>query len=285
MNELEMPTSKYATLRIQGRDCTIHFHDMGAGPAVFMLHGSGPGASGWGNFHRNVDAFVRAGYRVILPDSLGWGGSDPIVIREGWRSDINVETANSLLDFLGIQKTHVIGNSMGGGTTLAWALAHPERIDKVVLMGSGGVGASIFQPTPLEGIKQVGLVYRNPSLENLRKMMELFVYDASKLSAEFIQQRFDSMLQNRAHLANFVESLSAPNKGFYPDMGQRLGEIQAPALITWGRDDRFVPLDSALRLLWGMRDADLYFFSQCGHWAQWEHAEKFNRLCLDFFQS
>lgn len=114
--------------------------------------------------------------------------------------------------------------------------------------------------------------------------MELFVYDARKLSDEFIQQRFDSLLQNRAHLTNFIESMNAPNKGFYPDMSQRLSEIQAPALVTWGRDDRFVPLDSALRLLWGIRDADLYFFSQCGHWAQWEHAEKFNRLCLDFFQ-
>jgi len=284
MNELEMPTSNYALLRIQGKERNVHFHDIGVGPAVFMLHGSGPGASGWGNFHRNVDAFVRAGCRVILPDSLGWGKSDSIVIGEGWRSDINVETVIALMDFLGLPKAHVIGNSMGGGTTLGMAIAHPARIGKMVLMGSGGVGSSIFQPTPLEGIKQVGLVYRNPSLENLKKMMELFVYDTSKLNEEFIAQRFDSMLQNRAHLTNFVESQKAPNKGFYPDMSQRLGDIQAPTLITWGRDDRFVPLDSALKLLWGIRDADLYVFSQCGHWAQWEHADKFNRLCLDFLQ-
>lgn len=285
MNELETPASEFATLAIQGRDWNMHFHAVGAGPAVFMLHGSGPGASGWGNFHRNVDAFVGAGYRVILPDSLGWGKSDPIVIREGWRSDINVASLVALMDCLRIEKAHFIGNSMGGGTTLAMALAHPERIGKLVLMGSGGVGASIFQPGPLEGIKKVGSVYRNPSPENLKQMMELFVYDASSLNDGFIRQRFESMIQGRVHLANFVESLHASNKGFYPDMSPRLGEIQAPTLITWGRDDRFVPLDSALKLLWGIPDADLHIFSKCGHWAQWEHAEKFNRLCLEFLQS
>ena len=76
-------------------------------------------------------------------------------------------------------------------------------------------------------------------------------------------------------------SLAANPKQF-GDVGPRLGEVTAPTLVIWGRDDRFVPMDCGLRLLWGMPNAELHIFNRCGHWAQWEHAAKFNRMVLDF---
>jgi 2-hydroxy-6-oxonona-2,4-dienedioate hydrolase len=83
------------------------------------------------------------------------------------------------------------------------------------------------------------------------------------------------------HLTNMLKGPEMTGKGMQ-DLTPRLAQVQAPTLITWGRDDRFVPLDNGLKLLWGLANAELHVFSKCGHWAQWEHADKFNRRVLDF---
>ena len=172
---------------------------------------------------------------------------------------------------------------MGAHSTVAFALANPGRIGKLVLMGGGTGGVSSFVPMPTEGIKLIGALYRDPTIENLKRMMNVFVYDTSNLTDALFQARLDNMLARRDHLENFVKSAEANPKQF-PDVGHRLGEIKAPSLIIWGRDDRFVPLDTGLRLVAGLQNADLHVFSRCGHWAQWEHAEKFNRMVLEFLQ-
>ena len=124
-------------------------------------------------------------------------------------------------------------------------------------------------------------MYREPTIDNLKKMMNVFVFDPSSMTEELFQARLDNMLARRDHLENFVKSLAANPKQF-PDQGPRLGEISAPTLVIWGRDDRFVPMDTGLRLVWGMQNAEMHIFNRCGHWAQWEHADKFNRMVLDF---
>jgi len=277
----EGDTGKFIRITDGDLDLQLHYNDAGQGAeTVVMLHGSGPGASGWANFNRNVDAFVTAGYRVILMDCPGWSKSDPIVCK-GSRSELNAHALKGLLDAIGIERVHIIGNSMGGHSAVAFALANPERVGKLVLMGGGTGGPSQFVPMPTEGIKLLQGLYREPTLENLKKMLSVFVFDASSLTEELMQARLGNMLARRDHLENFVKSLAANPKQF-PDVGPRLGEISAPTLIIWGRDDRFVPLDVGLRLTWGMPNADLHIFGRCGHWAQWEHAEKFNRMVVDF---
>ena len=277
----EAATSKFMHLKVDEREVRVHYNDAGTGAeTVVMLHGSGPGASGWANFHRNVDAFVAAGYRVVLMDCLGWSKSDPVVCT-GSRSDLNARTLKALLDGLALERVHIVGNSMGGHSAVAFALAHPERVARLVLMGGGTGGPSQFVPMPTEGIKLLQGLYREPTIDNLKKMMNVFVYDASSLTEELFQARLDNMLARKDHLDNFVKSLAANPKQF-PDQGPRLGEITAPTLVIWGRDDRFVPMDVGLRLIWGMPNAELHIFNRCGHWAQWEHADKFNRMVLDF---
>lgn len=277
----EQDTSRLIRLRVDEQDVQIHYNDAGSGTeTVVMLHGSGPGASGWANFHRNVDAFVAAGYRVVLMDCLGWSKSDPVVCT-GSRSDLNARTLLALVDALGLAQVHIVGNSMGGHSAVAFALANPTRVGKLVLMGGGTGGPSQFVPMPTEGIKLLQGLYREPTIENLKKMMNVFVFDASSLTDALFQARLDNMLARRDHLENFVKSLAANPKQF-PDQGARLGEISAPTLVIWGRDDRFVPMDVGLRLIWGMPNAELHIFNRCGHWAQWEHADKFNRMVLDF---
>lgn len=282
----ELDTGKVASINIQNKTFNVHYHDCAPhhSKALVMLHGSGPGASGWSNFSRNIQALVDEGYRVILPDFLGWGKSDSIVC-EGSRSELNAQTLRALLAHLDItDPVDLVGNSMGGHSAVAFALTFPELTGKLVLMGGGTGGVSLFAPTPMEGIKLLQQVYREPTMDNLNKMMDIFVFEPSKLSGELIAGRLNNILEHQHHLENFVRTL-AVNPAQFPDTSSRLGEIKAKTLVVWGRNDRFVPLDTGLRLVAGIANSELHIFNQCGHWVQWEYADRFNSLVTDFLSA
>lgn len=275
--------SRFVTVEEDGRPLNIHYLDTEAGDeCVVLLHGSGPGASGLANFSRNIDPFAQAGFRVLVIDAPGWSKSDSIVCGAS-RSHLNARVMRAVLDELNIEKCHFIGNSMGGHTAVAIALEEPSRVGKLVLMGGGTGGASPFVNMPTEGIKLLQNLYRDPTIENLKKMMSIFVFDTSDLTEELFEIRLASMLSRKDHLDNFVESLRLNPKQF-PDVSYRLGEIDSEALIIWGRNDCFVPMDTGLRLVAGIRNSELHIFNQCGHWVQWEYAEKFNRMVIDFLK-
>ena len=280
----EESTSKFATINAEGlSNFKIHYNDAGQGETVVMLHGGGPGASGWSNYYKNIDAFVEAGYRVILMDCPGFNKSAELV-PEVQRGLVNARAVNGLLDVLGIQKTHLIGNSMGGATALNFAVEFPDRLDKMILMGPGGMGPSIVQPNPQEGIKKMFKLYHMPTYENYVDMLDVFVFDPSGITEELRQRRWANIQGNLQHLKNFVaSSTKVPISAW--DITSRLGAVKAKTLITWGRDDRFVPIDLGLRLINIIPDAQMHIFSRCGHWAQWEHADEFNRLVLAFLKN
>ncbi len=170
---------------------------------------------------------------------------------------------------------------MGAHSATAFVLANPDRVHRLVCMGGGTGGPSTFVPQPTEGIKLLNFVYREPTLENVKRMMNVFVFDPSALTDDLLQQRVNNMQANKHHLENWVSSMAA-NPRQFTDYQPRLPEIEAPTLIVWGREDRFVPYDIGLCLLSGLQDAEFHMFNRCGHWVQWEHAEKFNRMVLDF---
>lgn len=279
----EAGTSRFVRVREGEGELAIHYNDCDPGNAretVVMLHGSGPGASGWANFNRNITPLVEAGFRVLLVDCPGWSKSDTIV-NTGSRSNLNARVLAGVADALGLGRIHILGNSMGGHSAVAFALDHPDRVGKLVLMGGGTGGVSPFTPMPTEGIKLLNALYRGPTIENLKAMMNVFVFDPGDLTEDLFQARLDNMLKRRDHLENFVASFAA-NPKQYPDFGPRLGEIAAPTLVIWGRNDRFVPMDAGLRLLAGIANSELHVFNNCGHWAQWEHWKAFNALVLEF---
>jgi len=279
----EAETSKFISIKEGDSDLNIHYNDTEKGEqVVVMLHGSGPGASGWANFNRNIEPLTEADYRVILMDCPGWSKSDSIV-NEGSRSHLNARVLKGLLDGLGLNKVHIIGNSMGAHSAVALAMDYPEYVDKLILMGGGTGGGSMFTPMPAEGIKRIGKLYREPTIENIKEMMDIFVYDTSHLTEELFQARLDNILAREDHLENFVKSVEANPKQF-PDVGSRLDEVNHETLIIWGRDDRFVAMDLGIRLLNGLPRAELHVFNRCGHWVQWEYADKFNRMVLDFLK-
>jgi len=258
----------------------IHLHEAGTGHPVVMLHGSGPGATGWSNFGPNLGAFAER-FRVIAPDMPGWGASDPVTYEER----DHVAAAVQLLDALGIEKAALVGNSMGGATALKVAGRHPERVSHVVTMGSGAPGPRVFVPGggPSEGLQVLHEGYRRPSEESMRALCRVMAFDQAFVTDELVRQRYESCAAHPEHIANFAAGLGRPRRG--ESTLADVAAIEAPALIIHGRDDRVVHFEAGLRLVSTIEDARLVLLNRCGHWAQLEHAAEFNRLVCDFIDT
>src|SRR4051794_39552446 len=277
-------TSRFVEVKEGPLETRLHVNDAGEGPAIVMLHGGGPGASGWSNFYRNIGSLTDAGFRVLLLDCPGFGQSDPRVTTEGF-DFVNALAIRGVLRELGIETAHLVGNSLGGASAVRFALEYPENLDRLVLMGPAAMGSSIFTPLPMEGIKLLGKVYQQASMEALNEMLEVFVFDPTKITEELREARFKAMMRNDGeHLKNFIASMQQ-SKAPVPDLSVRLGEIKAKTLATHGVNDRMVPMDHALKVVSGIPDCRLVIFNHCGHWVQWEHADEFNRLVVDFLRN
>lgn len=264
---------------VQAGDVKVHYNEAGTGEPVLCLHGAGPGASGWSNFFGNIGPLSEH-FRVLLVDMPGWGQSDTVAVTAEPRAQYQARVVRNMLDALGIEKANLVGNSMGGAATLSFAYDYPDRIKKMVLMGASSGGPSLFAPMPTEGIKQLNAMYDNPSPEGFRRLIEVFVYDPSRISEEVLRMRYEGAIGNQAHLKAFIESRKAPPR----DLSAELNKIKTETLIIFGKDDRFVPLDVGLRLLSGLSNSQLHVFNQCGHWVQFDQAAAFNELVTNFLK-
>lgn len=256
--------------------------DAGATPVV-LLHGSGPGATGWSNFSGNIGEIAGAGFHVIAPDMPGWGDS-------GAQATVDMDhdaTLVEFLDALGLDRAALVGNSMGAHTAVRFATLHPERITHLVTMGAslGRGPASLFAPAdgPSEGLKVLVKAYKDASPENMKALVEIMTYDKARFATpELTQARSEAALARPDHLKNYVEGLAhgAPipvkvDRGLIPG-------IQTPTLLIHGRDDRVLHYETSLRLLADIPNSRLVLLNRCGHWAMIEHAAEFNRLVIDF---
>jgi pimeloyl-ACP methyl ester carboxylesterase len=272
-----MGASKPESRFVHANGVDVHYQELGEGPPVLFLHGGGPGATGWGNFQRNLDFFAQR-YRAITLDLPGFGdsGSKP---KDVPLATFFPATILGFLDALGIEKATIVGNSLGGMIALSLALDHPDRVDKLVLMGTGG-GYPLFTPFPTPGLKTLFSFYDppGPSIETLKRFVSEFVYDPGSLPSEFFEERLSAAMKPEI-LANPPIS----GKGGPPSTGElwrdpRLLSLPHDTLIIWGREDRVMPLDASLILLKQIPLATLHVIPKCGHWAMWEHAETFNAL-------
>jgi len=258
---------------------TLRYNEAGpaGGHPVVMLHGSGPGATGWSNFSGQMAALSDR-FRVIAVDMPGWGGSVPVTYEE--RN--HPRTLLELLDALAIDKAALVGNSMGGATSLKFTADHPERVSHLVTLGSGAPGARLFLPGggPSEGYKLLLAAYRDASPEQMQKFVDVFCYDAQFRRPELAQERSDRALAHPEHLANFVAGIGRPRRGVATE--EEIASISVPTLLIHGRDDRVVPYENSLKLCGLIPESQLVVFNRCGHWAQVEKAEQFNRLLADF---
>lgn len=258
------------------------FTEVGSGPPLVLLHGAGPGVSGLSNFRGNLEAFGSR-FRTVVVDLPGFGSSGCPELDRPF-PQVAAEAVGRLLDRLAIGPAHVLGNSMGAFVAVELALARPELVDRLVLMGFGGVGVNVLGPVPSEGGLRAREFVADPSRERLVAWLETMVADRSLLTEELVEERLASALQPGAieHMAEVRRSMAAPLPADEAPRWALVDQVRRPTLLTWGRDDRMVPWEHALLPLRRIPDVELHVFSGCGHWAQVERKDDFERVVLEF---
>ena len=260
---------------IDVKGTSTHYHDVGEGKPVLLLHGSGPGVSASANWRHAIPALGETA-RVLALDLVGFGLTErPADVRYSLRTW--TDHVWDFLDALGVDQVSVVGNSLGGRIAMQMAEDEQSRLDRLVLMGAPGVGM-----TPTEGLK--ALRDYEPSLEAMRDLLEnYFAVDKSIITDDLVRIRYEASAAPGAHEAYRTMF-------FHPDhAGSQLGiteeqvrAITVPAMLVHGREDRVVPVDVAWNMLRLLPNGDLHVFSHCGHWTQIERATEFNRVVTDF---
>jgi 2-hydroxymuconate-semialdehyde hydrolase len=253
-----------------------NYIEEGSGSPIILLHGSGPGVTGYANWRLTIPVLAKK-FRVIAPDIAGFGYTERKPGAE-YNLDLWVRHLIGFMDALGIEKAGFVGNSFGGGLALALAARHPNRVDRFVLMGSAGTE---FQLTP--GLDAVWGY--EPSVEGMRGLVHSFAYDTAFITDDLVRSRYEASIRPGFH-ETYSQMFAAPRQPRIAMLATPEADIRAiphQALIIHGRDDNIVPLSASLRLHSLLKHADMHIFGECGHWTQIERKDRFAALVLDFF--
>lgn len=252
-----------------------HYHELGEGTPILFLHGSGTGVTAAANWWLNLEEISKVG-RCIAIDSIGYGQTvaapdTEYGIREWVRHAVRV------LDALGIEKTWIVGNSLGGWLAFQFAIDYPERLLGIVSMGTGG--AKLTQA--LKG-------HSNPTLtkEGIRDTLELFVVNKDLVTDELVELRYASALNDTAsdRLAQVVAARDRDREALPLDFDV-LSKLDVPVLLIHGVNDRVIPVSRTWEILNVIPHADAHIFSQCGHWSQVERADEFNQILTSYLST
>jgi 2-hydroxymuconate-semialdehyde hydrolase/2-hydroxy-6-oxo-octa-2,4-dienoate hydrolase len=249
--------------------------EAGSGEPVVMLHGSGPGVSGLANWQHNIPTLAQR-FRVLAPDIVGFGATerpdDIVYSLRSWTDHVW-----AFLDAHGIEKTAIVGNSLGGRIALQMATDQAARISRMVLMGSPGVGM-----TPTEGL--AALRAYEPSHDTMRALLRnYFAVNPALITDELVAIRYEASIADGAYEAYRAMFFDPRHKG--SELGITEDEVRVistPALLIHGREDKVVPMSVSVTMLGLLPNADLHVFSHCGHWTQIERADEFSALVTEF---
>ena len=260
--------------------------DSGTAPPVVMLHGGGPGASGVSNFGPNLPVFAQR-FRTLLVDQPGFGKSDKPPVTGNYFT-FAADALAGLLDELGIERVHLVGNSLGGGTAVRFAINYPERARRLVLMGPGGLSLNVLSADPTEGDKRLAefAAPPGPSREKMAAFLKTLVFDQRLVTDDLIDERYAAACEPQALAAMASLGASFFDPSCFEDglLWREAHRLRNRVLLIWGREDRVNPIDGALVALKMIRRAQLHVFGRCGHWVQLEKFDEFNRLAIGFLE-
>lgn len=262
----------------------LRYHEAGDGPPLLMLHGSGPGVTGWRNYRGNLAAFAEH-FRCLVLELPGFGVSDPA---EGHPIATATTAVGRFLDALGLHQVDLVGNSMGGIVGTRFALANPDRVRRLVTIG--GMGTNLFSPGPGEGIKLLTEFTENPTREALIRWLHAMVHDPAMVTEEMIEERWAlatdpealanaRKMYGRAALASRAAAAASSDE---PPYWAMLHKLKARTLITWGRDDRVSPVDMSILPMRIIPDVEVHVFPNCGHWVMIEQKAAWESAVLAF---
>ncbi|WP_062437953.1 alpha/beta fold hydrolase [Herbidospora daliensis] len=256
----------------------VQVMDAGTGPAVLMLHGSGPGTTGSGAWAATAQA-LGASFRLVAPDQAGFGRT-PLPVGSRGGLEVWTDQAAGLMDALGIERYAVVGHSMGGAVALSLAAARPEQVTHVVAVATMGAPGAPLSP-------DLDAIWAAPAGPlGAQDMLSRLVLDQALVTDQAVAARAAAM---EAGADAFARLFPPPRARWSDDLTVSAGAlagIQAPVLLVHGAEDRVTPLrDTALPLLDHLADVRLHVFGRCGHVPALEHPHEFRRLLSSFLGS
>jgi 4,5:9,10-diseco-3-hydroxy-5,9,17-trioxoandrosta-1(10),2-diene-4-oate hydrolase len=273
-------------VRLHYHEAAPHESTMAGRAPVVLLHGGGPGASAWSNFGPNLSVFAQR-FRTLMVDLPGYGGSSTPP-PTGHYFTVAADALAALLDETGIAHVHLVGNSLGGGVGVRFALRYPDRAARLVLMAPGGLSLNVFSPDPTEGVKRLMefAAPPGPSPAKLAAFLQTLVHNPKVITDNLVAERFASASTPEALRAMAAMGASFSDPVRYEDglLWREAHRLRQPVLLVWGREDRVNPLDGALSALKLIKRVQLHVFGGCGHWAQLEKFDEFNELTIGFLE-
>jgi 2-hydroxymuconate-semialdehyde hydrolase len=256
-----------------------HLHDAGDGPPLLLLHGSGPGVSAWSNWRLLYPELSRD-FRVIAPDQVGFNRTQPDgPVRYG--RALWTEHALAVVDELGLERFSIIGNSMGGAIALSLAVARPDAVDRIVVMGTMGIGMELPP-----GLAEVWGY--EPSPAAMRSIIELFAYDRAIVTDDLVEMRYRASAEPTVRDA-FAGMFPEPRQAGVDDLAlspEELRSIRQPVLLAHGYHDRIIPFrSSSLPLMDVLPRPELHAFGNSGHWVMIEQTAAFTAAVRAFLQT
>jgi 2-hydroxymuconate-semialdehyde hydrolase len=245
-------------------------------PPLILIHGSGPGVTAFANWNGVIPALAEQ-FHIYAPDMVGFGYTDCPAELTDITLDVWVSHIAGFMDALGIASAGFIGNSFGGALTLALAVRHPEKVEKIVLMGAAGL------PFPItEGLLKVWGYQPSPAA--MRDLMETFAFNSGLVTDAIVESRYQASIRPGAQEA-FSRLFPEPRQARLDALATpeaALRALQQPTLVLHGREDVIVPLDISQRFCALIPNSELHVFGMCGHWTQIEKKDRFLALVIPF---
>jgi pimeloyl-ACP methyl ester carboxylesterase len=276
---------------LQAQTISIHGHEVryfraGEGPALLLVHGMAGSASTW----KHVLPRLARDYTVIAPDLLGHGRSAKP------RSDYSLGNfaagLRDLLVALGIERATVVGHSLGGGIAMQLAYQHPERVERLVLVGSGGLGrevSPILRMLTLPGAEYLmPLLFTSYSRELGNKISMMLHRGGLRAPAAEETWRAYVSLTEGENRAAFVKTLRSviDLSGQSVSAHDRLYlAAHMPTMIMWGERDFIIPVEHAHVAHAAMPGSRLELFPESGHFPHSEEPDKFIHTLRDFLRT
>jgi 2-hydroxymuconate-semialdehyde hydrolase len=249
-----------------------------ANSPLILIHGSGPGVTAFANWNGVIPTLAEH-FHVFAPDMVGFGYTDCPAGIADFTLDIWVSHIAGFMDALGIKSACFIGNSFGGALTLALAARHPEKVEKIVLMGAAGL------PFPIsDGLLKVWGY--QPSAQAMRDLMETFAFNPGLVTDVIVESRYQASIRPGAQEA-FGRLFPEPRQARLEALATSeddLAAILQPTLIVHGREDKIVPISVSQRFHALIPNSELHIFGHCGHWTQIEKKDRFLELVVPFLQ-
>ncbi len=252
------------------------------GPPVVLVHGLGASAEVW---RQNLNA-LSVNHRVYVPDLPGFGHSG---MPEGMNFSPEVYSLflQNFLTAVGIGRASLVGHSLGGGVALRCCLDDAERVDRLILTSSAGLGGEVSLPLRIASLPFFDRVFLKPPLPVFRLILHRLVFDPASITDDFARVYHNLLFQQKTILAftgilRSICTLRGARPGVLGPIRAMLGTMATPTFLIWGRQDRILPVSQGIDAAKEIPGAHLHIFERCGHMPNIEYPEEFNRLVLEF---